>query len=493
MKYRDHADQYRRQRRGERKAKRKAGFMFPALAVLLLAVLVVFIKSIYIRVETESFPFTESARNLNNPDRGFYHLYTFLISEEPTDYDQMIKTLYQNDTDTELTLVKICLQNYRGGRISETGIENIEKLFDALESLDKRMILRFVYDDEGKGEEHEPESLDVILWHMQQLKPVLNAHSGQIFIQQGLFTGAWGEMNGTRYGGAKDMKRLAEQLAAVTDTAVYMAVRTPAQWRGITGSGSPAEAILSGSQTAARLSLFNDGLLGNSSDYGTYKTDDSSASDPLGRWGREEELEFQRELCSYVPNGGEVINDNPYNDFENAVKGLAERHITYLNRDYDQAVLNKWEKAAVSEAGCFYGMDGYTYIDRHLGYRLLIADVCLEYRQKQRCVSAEVSLKNAGFAPLYKTPKVILALYNEDGEEVLSKEMSCDVKSLVGGTKTDQCRSAYTEIPVGELSRSDYMAFFSIEDSDTGRHILLANEQDAEEYGYRIGTVKVRW
>ena len=105
---------------------------------------------------------------------------------------------------------------------------------------------------------------------------------------------------------------------------------------------------MSGSHLAARLSLFNDGLLGNRSDYGTYKTDDSSGSDVLGRRSREEELDFQRELCRYVPNGGEVINDNPYNDFENAVKGLSERHITYLNKDYDQTVLKKWEKEKVT-------------------------------------------------------------------------------------------------------------------------------------------------
>ena len=122
-------------------------------------------------------------------------------------------------------------------------------------------------------------------------------------------------------------------------------------------------------------------------DYGTYRTEDGSGADSLGRWSLEEELDFQKDLCRYVPNGGEVINNNSYNDFENAVKGLAERHITYLNQDYDQAVLKKWEKETVTEVGCFYGMDGYTYIDRHLGYRLLITEAYLEYSQKRRSVS----------------------------------------------------------------------------------------------------------
>lgn len=461
------------------------------LVILLLIAFVFFIKSRYIRVETESFPFTESSRKLSNPNRGFYHLYTFLITDEQTDYEEVVNNIDRNDTDTELMLIKICLQNYREGRISENGINNIKSLFNALGSLDKHMILRFVYDDEGKGEENEPENLEIILRHMKQLESVLREHSEQIFVLQGLFTGDWGEMNGTRYDKTEDMERLADQLAATTDEQVYLAVRTPAQWRSIIHADSPMEEILSGNELAVRLSLFNDGLLGNRSDYGTYKTEDGDGSDLAGRWNREEELDFQGGLCCYVPNGGEVINANPYNDFENAVKGLAERHITYLNKDYDQAVLKKWENETVTEVGCFYGMDGLTYIDRHLGYRLLVTEAYLEYRQRQRCVLVEVSLKNVGFAPLYKETRINLTLYNEEEEELLSKEMACDIRSLTGGEDAKMCRTVYAEIPVSALSKSEYTVCFSIEDRDTGKRILLANEQDEEEYGYPIGVVNV--
>ena len=167
---------------------------------------------------------------------------------------------------------------------------------------------------------------------------------------------------GDVYKRQEDMKCLADQLVSVTDESIYLSVRTPAQWRSIVQSVVPSEEILTGSQLAARLGLFNDGLLGNRSDFGTYKTEDTDGTDLLGRWSREEELEFQKELCRYTPNGGEVINDNSYNDFENAVEGLAQRRITYLNKDYDPTVLKKWEEATVTEEGCFFGMDGYTSV-----------------------------------------------------------------------------------------------------------------------------------
>lgn len=120
------------------------------IAAILSAAAVLFLKSIYVRVETESFPFTESARKLSNPDRGFYHLYTFLITDEQEDYGKLIKTIVHDDADTEIMMVKICIQSYREGEISEKGLKNIKSLFDALKTLDKRIILRFVYDDEGK-------------------------------------------------------------------------------------------------------------------------------------------------------------------------------------------------------------------------------------------------------------------------------------------------------------------------------------------------------
>ena len=64
--------------------------------------------------------------------------------------------------------------------------------------------------------------------------------------------------------------------------------------------------------------------------------------------------------------GGEVIVDNPYNDWETAMHDLAIMHISYLNEDYDRGVLEKWAAATVEEEGCYQGMDGLSYAERHL-------------------------------------------------------------------------------------------------------------------------------
>ena len=51
---------------------------------------------------------------------------------------------------------------------------------------------------------------------------------------------------------------------------------------------------------------------------------------------------------------------------------------------------------------------------------------------------------------------------------------------------------AGVKIAVDELKRGRYEVYFFMEDQDTGRSILMANEEEEEEYGYRIGRIVVR-
>ena len=457
------------------------------LTIAALAGCVFLWKGMRLQADLESFLFTESSRELRNPNRGFYCLYTFRITEEETDYQQLVKQSYHRDKNTELTQIQICLQAYREGPISEKGLADIEELLCAVEAMDRQLIVRFLYDTEGQGEQQEPPSLDIILRHMRQLQPVLTKKDRHIFLVQGLFTGNWGEMNGTRYDTDEDLQRLAEQLAAATAPSTYIGVRIPAQWRRIMVS-EQLKNVLDG-----RLCLFNDGMLGNESDYGTYRPENVVGEDVLGRKFPQEELDFQKELCRRVPNGGEVINSNPYNDFENAVEGLKERCVTYLNRDYDEAVMDKWKDSVWEDGGCFQGMDGYSYIERHLGYRLFIEKADMKYNQRKNCIEVNVGLKNAGFAPMYKEPHIKLILYSEMDGERPSIDMKCDIRNLTGAEEADTVETAHARIPLEELGRGTYEVYFRMEDPDTGRVIQMANEEDAQEYGYAIGRIRLHY
>ena len=205
------------------------------------------------RVKVTAAVFEESARPLRNPNRGFYYIYQFHITDQETDYNDLVERFYYGDTETTLALVQINLKEYRAQEISPAGLKNIDALFNALAQRDKQLIVRFLYDWEQKNLLTEPASLDLILQHMEQLGEILNRYSDSIFTLQGLFVGDWGEMHSTRYESPQELRRLAQKLAEITGG--YLSVRTPAQWRQITEDGADTALV-------ARLGLFNDGILG---------------------------------------------------------------------------------------------------------------------------------------------------------------------------------------------------------------------------------------
>ena len=206
---------------------------------------------------------------------------------------------------------------------------------------------------------------------------------------------------------------------------------------------------------------------------------------------RTDELSFQADLCAKVPNGGEVVNDNIYNNFETAVKDLSLMHVTYLNQDYDQKVFDKWASATVSGEGCFDGLDGFSYIQRRLGYRLLISKAVVSRKMFQQDVDVTVSFRNAGFAPLYASPELTLLL-QQVGGGVQSFPVEHHLEKLTGGRNVNQVETAQAEIPVAELEKGSYLLFLRLEDPASGQPIFLANQQDPEDNGYLLGTIDVQ-
>lgn len=440
-------------------------------------------------VKTESFTFTESSRFLRNPNRGFYYMYGFMISEEPEDYQAIVASRMGGVQDMTLAMVHVNLQKYNDRALSEAALENIDKLFRALDMMDRQYLVRFLYDWEGNNEAVEPQDVSIILTHIKQVEDIFHKYQHLFFVHQGLFIGNWGEMNGTKH--LEHMQALAIQLAESSEDSIYLGVRMPMQWRICTDLEDPSIESLETSDFAYRLSLYNDGMLGNIGDYGTYGTQSKTEVGMYGCWNREEELAFQEELCKYVPNGGEVIVENPVNDFDNALRDMKTMHVTYINRDYDQNVLNKWAETIIHEDGCFDGMDGLTYMERHLGYRFHITDTKLEYQFKEDVLGVDVTLQNVGFAPIYKETEIYITLRNENTGEYFSYPVEHDIYALTGGNDAKEQMTVSACVPLTGYDAGVYRVYFYMKDVDSDKHILLANEQDETEYGYEVGKIEV--
>ncbi|WP_318708681.1 DUF4832 domain-containing protein [Candidatus Acetatifactor stercoripullorum] len=467
------------------------------LALFLLGMFGLFGVRIYFelrghgRVHTQSAVFTESAKELKNPNRGFYHIHGFRIVDEETDFQKEIFERFRQDTDTSLALIEINLQQYAKGEISSRGLANIRALFEALSATDKQLIIRFLYNWDGETTQSEPDDLSIILGHMEQLGPILKEYEKEVFLYQGLFTGRWGEMNGTSFSQPGAFRALAEGLAQAAPLSAYLAVRTPAQWRNITGIADPARVQPGDGTLASRLGLFNDGMLGNQGDYGTYGASSRVEQGAFSPWNREEELAFQDQLCRIVPLGGEVINDNPYNDFENALEDFSRMHVTYLNRDYDAQVLDKWAEYVACEEGCFQGMDGLSYMERHLGYRLVLREASFTYDWKRDSLKTYVTIQNVGFAPLYREVQVQLTFLSTSNDRVYSYEIEQDLRQLCGGTQAKDSQVLSREVSLWGEQTGSFQVYLDITDRLSGQRILLGNEKEPEKYGYFIGEVEL--
>ena len=116
---------------------------------------------------------------------------------------------------------------------------------------------------------------------------------------QGIFVGNYAEMNGGSYMDDKSFKELFACLDNLISQDIFLSVRTPAHLRTIYESADIIEIIKKNKRTG----LFNDAILGSATDLNTYGQDDIAFDDNnyFKKGSRNQELEFQNDLCSYFP------------------------------------------------------------------------------------------------------------------------------------------------------------------------------------------------
>lgn len=499
-------------------------------------------------VDYLSYQYQESADALDNPYIGWYTIQGYLLSEDasfslPQQPDATEDTKKAEELRRGLSLIEINLKNYAECDLTASALSQVDSILSAWSKTGIQLILRFLYDWDGQNLQSEPKELSQILKHMEQVGPIINSYASSVYLIQGIFVGNWGEMNNTVHMGDGQMQTLIEKLADVTDPSIFLSVRTPAQLRSIVKNqiGNPIQNWIPVDKTLAfngtlpsRLGLYNDGMLGSANDTGTYgdkkapeiktSSNDTNYNDMSlnsgdtnysDAWIREDELAFQNELCQYVPNGGEVIIDNEYNDFDHAIRDLAMMHVSYLNSAYDATVLDKWKASvyhadnvsqsnlvtdtnitnteysnSVNVSDAFDGMNGYDYIERHLGYRYVLRDSKLKFHPLfDDSAVLTVDVENVGFANCYRPLDATVAVVsNATGKCVSSVNVDTDPRFWNSGEKT----SFTVPIDVRGLEKeATYTIYLSCADMTLGRTILFGNEQELTEYGYEVGEVTV--
>lgn len=407
--------------------------------------------------------FTEQLNTLKNPSRGWYRIYTFLAEETP-DFQ---KVWQDADTKDSLALVIINIGAYRESDegIDGTGLQNIRTILKFFARKGHDIILRITYDHEGKALEREPYFFSNVQLHMSQLAPIVKEFAEYIFIFQGLLVGNWGEMHTSRFLDSTKLRKLWEILRETVGEEVYFAVRRPAQWRSLHPDNCGKKDL-----QYDKMGLFDDAIFGSESHLGTFGTQAKENAGWEDLWKREDELRFEELLCTQVPNGGEAVCGEQYTASENhaeTVDVLRRMHVTYLNRYYDEKILELWRRWKWTGAGVWQGRSLYEYIEGHLGYRFCVRDVEVALiSKKDRGFLVTITIENTGFANLYEEAEVLLE-WNCRGRERYLHQLDCDLRTWNSGTM----RAVSFRIPAVECD----LYLFARRKRD-GQRIYFANQ-----------------
>lgn len=446
---------------------------------------------------SEEFEYSESTAQLDNPYCGWYKMYGYRLNNEGVSaFDSNTDKYIADSDDVQLIMLEININNFRNSSLSENALEQLEHLLTVWGDAGHNLILRFLYDWDGNAMQTEPDSIDTVKLHMSQTAEVVNRHTSSVYIMQGIFVGNFAEMNSSNYMDEAQMTELANYLDSVISDRIYLAVRTPQQLRIIRGTATlPDVASTVSGSSSFRTGLFNDGMLGSSIDVGTYGSSDMtfSESDYSSKGNRTQELQYQNTLCLMVPNGGEVVLDNPYNDIGNAATDLATMHVSYLNSAHDMSVINKWKRQTYTGSDAFNGMTAYDYITRHLGYRYVLRNAQISVKPALNNATLTLSIENAGFAPTYRQFNVTLSTQLTDTEgntTVTSTDVTSqtNVRTWYPDQTTDVTLTTPVELTDTIASATFYL---KVTDATTGRQISFANELSSTTYGYELGTVTI--
>lgn len=384
-----------------------------------------------------------------NPERGFYKQLnnTVALSE---------KTLrnYRNE-NMSLILRIYYLKEFRNAPIGDELLAQMNRDMDVLRRAGVKAILRFSY-AEAIDEPDAP--LEVILQHLEQVKPVLQQNKDVIAVLQAGFIGAWGEWYYTTNNLNNDRARKAvlDKILEVLPEGRCVQVRTPNYKRNYTGVREairPEEAF--GAKAVARIGHHNDCFMASADDYGTYE-DVAADKTYLAAEGL------------YVPMGGETCPPDGV-DPADCVKAQSEMrtlHWSYLNQDYYRGVIDNWEVQ-----GC---MDD---IVRDMGYRLVLqkGEYSAEHIPGSE-LSVAIRLQNVGYAPLFNPRNVELVLRSADGKTCYAVQLPDDPRTWQPGKTADL--NAKAALPA-DLAPGDYKLYLFLPDPEPALH-------DRAEFAVRL-------
>ena len=371
-----------------------------------------------IQVDGAKVTFEESTAHLVNPERGFYAGAVDIRSANSPVTVSKAKSIRAEGRT--LMYIGFYLTEFMKGDISQAYLDMIQKSMDALRDAGIKCVLRFAYQNSESSKPWDATE-EVVLRHVEQLKPLLQKNEDVIFILQAGFVGVWGEWYYTTNfikdprtaADYEPRKHLIEALMDALPKSRQIAVRTPQFKMRMYGLSLKdtltAETAYTGS-VLSRLAGHNDCFGASSTDYGTFDNEKQDRS-------------FWKADSRYFIMGGETCQVSDYCTCTASLKDMKDYHWTYLNSGYNSSVLSRW-----TSSGC---MD---QIEDRLGYRLVLKEAAIsENPEAGKDLAIKISFTNDGFAAPMNPRKVYLVFVASDGTRT-NFEVNVDPRTWHSGS-----------------------------------------------------------
>lgn len=416
--------------------------------------------------EFEASELKEYTGFIKNPARGWYQIHTFRIEDEP-DLGELEWCIDRNDA---LAMIVIDIGSSRDRDLNDVESARIRKILSFFADYKYDVILRVVYDHEGKALEREPFFFAQVRSHMEQIGGLIGEFDNTLFVYQGFLIGNWGEMHSSKFLSEDQMEELAEILRRRKGNRTFLAVRKPMHWRMLHRKSEQLDRA-----PEDKMGLFDDGIFGSEGNLGTFGDRPEAEAGWTNPWVREDELAFEEKICRDAPNGGEVVSGGDYTDRLNVddfILTLRRMHVTYLNRLHDMKLIDRWKQTKMSVTGAWKGRSVYDYIGAHLGYRFFIrkVNVVSGGGYNANLCRIDIEIENRGFANLYEEAELSLKWTNYLGKYD-TRIFQIDMRGWDSGrTYTVSCTIEMCDSPL----------YISAKRKSDGARIYFANTSDEE-------------
>jgi hypothetical protein len=351
--------------------------------------------------------FEETQERFANPERGFYHYMVLNKINAPRELDDL--------RHRYITLIygKIEANEFHNKDLSKDFLHKIEWGFYCARQAGLKVIFCMSYSDKIGAPDA---SLDTILRHIDQLKPILRENADVIYLVKAGFIGPWGEWHSWQAGPdtLQNRRLILDRLLEAVPRDRMLVLRTPKYKLDLFGGKTLAEKEAFSGSPISRIGFHNDCFLSGDDDVGTY-----TPEKPRWAW-----IQYIGSETRFTPFGGETCKLYSIGQCANALEEMHDLHCSWLNWDYHPNVRDRWQKS-----GCL------DEIERRLGYRFVLRNVSIGEIAKddrnQNHFDIEIRLDNAGFASPFNPRPVELIL--RSGKESFIQALDEDPRFWLPG------------------------------------------------------------